>query len=78
MNRRAIRALTPALVPELTELERINRLRDELRLLEPYRSTDGLVKLRDRCKELNDAINRLTGLPLDEPGRKEAMRKRLR
>jgi len=50
---------------EAAYTERIHALEGELRLLEPYASTAGLAKLKQRVREIRAALHRLRGLPLD-------------
>lgn len=63
--RRAALLATRALEPiESTAEDRLAALRHERTLLAQYATTKGFVKLRERLRELDHAINLMTGLPL--------------
>ena len=64
MNLRRMRP--PPLPPEMSDDDKIAALESERRLLRPFASTDGLRKLRARLREIDDALDRLRGLPLDD------------
>lgn len=64
MNLRRMRP--PPLPPEMSDADKIAALESEQRLLRPFASTDGLRKLRARLREIDDALDRLRGLPLDD------------
>lgn len=59
------RMRVPALPPETSADDKIAALESELHLLEPYASTKGLAALRARVAEINAALHRLRGLPLE-------------
>lgn len=56
----------PALPPECGADDKIAALESELMLLRPYASAEGLRKLRARVREIESAMRRLTGLPLED------------
>lgn len=64
--RRTRPIVLPADPTEASDADRIHALRGELRMLQPYASSRGLARLKTRVREIEDAIHRLTGLPLDE------------
>lgn len=68
MRRRLTPRAARILVPDTsTEADRIALLKHEAELLRPYSSTHGLRRLKNRLAEIEAAVARLEGLPLEEP-----------
>ena len=65
-RRDAIRATSALAAVEITDDDRIDALESELRLLTPYISTRGLIKLKARVDEIREAVHRLRGLKLED------------